>query len=271
MDCNTIFVCIEKVDYDALFKNSYVKDTLFFCKENTTKTTTDEYSGKYFMGEFATLEFFKPTTKAKFGENLNDIGIEFKTRKSNELERIVLDNSKNSFAKEQIYSAEDGTDSLWYTSIRSKQTKSNLEVSVLEYSPVYLEQLGFSKAQLNQEMSPEQYNKVVYQGNAYPRKFKSLQSVSIEINPKYSKYLKHIAQNFNFKMSENSMDCGDFTMYFHWNKMTQKTVLKNIVINLTDSVPEQEIRVSPNCTIFISDQTADIKFVTIQRTLFSTH
>ena len=37
MDCNTIFVCIEKDDYDALFKNSYIRDTLFFVKKAPLK------------------------------------------------------------------------------------------------------------------------------------------------------------------------------------------------------------------------------------------
>jgi hypothetical protein len=30
IDCNTIFVCIKQEDYTTLFKNSFVKDTLFF-------------------------------------------------------------------------------------------------------------------------------------------------------------------------------------------------------------------------------------------------
>ena len=76
MDCNTIFVCIKEKDFETLFDNSFVKDTLFFCQENTTKTVTDEYSGKYFMGEFATLEFLQPSKNNKFGDHLNDIGIE---------------------------------------------------------------------------------------------------------------------------------------------------------------------------------------------------
>jgi hypothetical protein len=36
-DCNTLFVCIAKDDFDALFSNSFVKDTLFFAKKTPLK------------------------------------------------------------------------------------------------------------------------------------------------------------------------------------------------------------------------------------------
>ena len=91
IDCNTLFVCIPAEDYTALFSNSFVKDTLFFCREESTKTNIDDYTGKYFIGEFATLEFLKPSDKNKFGDHLNDIGIEFKSRNIG-----ILDSLKNS-------------------------------------------------------------------------------------------------------------------------------------------------------------------------------
>ena len=115
-DCNTLFVCIPAEDYATLFSNSFVKDTLFFCKENTTKTTTDEYSGKYFMGEFATLEFLQPSKNNKFGDHLNDIGIEFKSRKIGVLDSIRDINSNVEI--EKVYLESDGKNYLWYDALQ---------------------------------------------------------------------------------------------------------------------------------------------------------
>jgi hypothetical protein len=64
IDCNTIFVCIKQEDYTTLFKNSFVKDTLFFCKENTTKTYNRRVFWEIFYGRICyTIEFLQPSKK----------------------------------------------------------------------------------------------------------------------------------------------------------------------------------------------------------------
>ena len=258
MDCNTIFVCIEKVDYDALFKNYYVKDTLFICKENTTKTTTDEYSGKYFMGEFATLEFLQPSKNNKFGDHLNDIGIEFKSRKIGVLDSIKDINSKVEI--EKVYLESDSKKHLWYDALKLKENKTNLEFSILEYSAEELKMLGFTDDEIKKTISPTDFNKIVYGNHKYPRKFKSLKSVWIEVNKDGEKYLKQMAKNFKFKINQNFVDCNDFIIYYKPNKKTDHTVIKEIEIILTESLTNKTLPISSNITLTILDNKAKFSF-----------
>lgn len=258
IDCNTLFVCIPAEDYTALFSNSFVKDTLFFCREESTKTNIDDYTGKYFIGEFATLEFLKPSDKNKFGDYLNDIGIEFKSRNIG-----ILDSLKNSNSNvdiEKVYIESDTEKYLWYDSLKLKKNKTNLEFYILEYSAEYLKQLGFSETQLLEDISPSKYNEIVYKNKAYPRKFKSFKSISIEVDSKGKKYLKQIAQQFKFKFYENFIDCKDFTIYYKLNKKIKNTILKNIEVNLTEPLSNKEIVLSKTITISISNKNAKIIF-----------
>ena len=258
MDCNTIFVCIKEKDFETLFDNSFVKDTLFFCQENTTKTVTDEYSGKYFMGEFATLEFLQPSKNNKFGDHLNDIGIEFKSRKIGVLDSIKDINSKVEI--EKVYLEADDKKYLWYDALQLKENKTNLEFSILEYSADELKRLGFTDDELKKTISPSDFNKIVYGNHKYPRKFKSIKSISLEVNSDGKKYLKEIAKNYKFKFNPNFVACNDFIIYYKLNKKSKFTQLKNIEINLTESLPKKEIAISETIEVSITDNHAKIIF-----------
>jgi hypothetical protein len=260
-DCNTLFVCIPAEDYAALFSNSFVKDTLFICKENTTKTATDEYSGKYFMGEFATLEFLQPSENNKFGDHLNDIGIEFKSRKIGLLDSIININSK--VENEKVYLESDGKKHLWYDALKLKEIKSNLEFSILEYSAEELKTLGFTDDEIKKTFSPTDFNKIVYGDTKYPRKFKSIKSITLEVNADGLNYLKQVAKEFHFKMTKNSIEYNGFTIEYSLNKNLPKTNLKNIEINLTEEFPNKTIEISSNITLSISNKTANLVFKTI--------
>ena len=258
-DCNTLFVCIPPEDYATLFSNSFVKDTLFICKENTTKTATDEYSGKYFMGEFATLEFLQPSKNNKFGDHLNDIGIEFKSRKIGLLDSIKGINSKVEI--EKVYLESDGKKHLWYDALKLKDNKTNLEFSILEYSAEELKMLGFTDDEIKKTISPTDFNKVVYGDHNYPRKFKSIKSITLEVNEIGLNYLKQLASNFDLSFNKNYIQCNDFRIYYKVKKKNDKTVLKTIEINLTESLPKKNINITSNIKLLVSNKTAQIEFL----------
>jgi len=200
IDCNTLFVCIPAEDYTALFSNSFVKDTLFVSKENTTKTSTDEYTGKYFIGEFATIEFLLPSRNNKFGDHLNDIGIEFKSRKIGILDSIKDINSKVEI--EKVYIESDTEKHLWYDALKLKENKTNLEFSILEYSAEELKMLGFTDDEIKKSISPTDFNKIVYGNHKYPRKFKSIKSIELEVNEPGLNYLKQVASTSDFRINK---------------------------------------------------------------------
>ncbi len=259
-DCNTIFVCIENKDYAALFENSFVKDTLFICKENTTNTATDQYTGKYFIGEFATIELMQPSKSNKFGDHLHDIGIEFKTRKRGDLVLLKNQTKPNLFKVEGVTLKDENKDYLWYNTLMYKNTPSNLEISMLEYSHEYLEMLGFTKDEIAKEITPDFFNKVVYDGKKYPRMFQSIKSIVVEVNKDTEAYLKKTAKAFHYKITDKAIFCNDFTIYYQMKKNFKKTLLKSIEINLKESNPDKKISISPNINIHISKNIGRINF-----------
>jgi hypothetical protein len=258
IDCNTIFICIKEEDYTALFSNSFVKDTLFVSKENTTKTSTDEYTGKYFIGEFATIEFLQPSRNNKFGDHLNDIGIEFKSRKIGILDRIKDINSKVEI--EKVYIESDTEKHLWYDALKLKENKTNLEFSILEYSAEELKMLGFTDDEIKKSISPTDFNKIVYGNHKYPRKFKSIKSIKIEVNDEGLKYLKQVSKAFHLKMNKNSIYSNGFTLYYSINKNLTKTKLKNIKLSLIENLNSKKIKLSANITISVSKDVATLEF-----------
>lgn len=260
VDCNTLFVCISQADYQQLFTTSYFKDSIFLCKEITTTTTTDTYTGKYCIGEFATLEFFQPSENKKFGENLNDLGIEFKTRKEGDLVLIKNKITSKQYFVDKVFLDEVDQKFLWYSVLKQKKNPTNFEISILEYSPEYLRTLGFTLEEIKQEITPTAYNKVVYNNVKYPRKFKSIQSITVEVNRKGLKYLKKLAKVMHYKISKHAINCLGFTINYIRNKNTPNTLLKNIEINLTEQLIAKNVAISPNIMLTIKDKTANLKF-----------
>jgi hypothetical protein len=259
IDCNTIFICIKEEDYTALFSNSFVKDTLFVSKENTTKTSTDEYTGKYFIGEFATIEFLQPSRNNKFGDHLNDIGIEFKSRKIGVLDSIKDINSKVEI--EKVYIESDTEKHLWYDALKLKENKTNLEFSILEYSAEELKMLGFTDDEIKKSISPTDFNKIVYGNHKYPRKFKSIKSIELEVNELGLNYLKQVASTSDFRINKKFIQCNDFRIYYKLKKKLAQTVLKHIEIDLTENLPKKSINISSSIKLLISNKTAQIEFL----------
>jgi hypothetical protein len=259
IDCNTIFICIKEEDYTALFSNSFVKDTLFVSKENTTKTSTDEYTGKYFIGEFATIEFLLPSRNNKFGDHLNDIGIEFKSRKIGVLDSIKDINSKVEI--EKVYIESDTEKHLWYDALKLKENKTNLEFSILEYSAEELKMLGFTDDEIKKSISPTDFNKIVYGNHKYPRKFKSIKSIELEVNEPGLNYLKQVASTSDFRINKKFIQCNDFRIYYKLKKKLAQTVLKHIEIDLTENLPKKSINISSSIKLLVSNKTAQIEFL----------
>jgi len=259
IDCNTIFICIKEEDYTALFSNSFVKDTLFVSKENTTKTSTDEYTGKYFIGEFATIEFLQPSRNNKFGDHLNDIGIEFKSRKIGVLDSIKDINSKVEI--EKVYIESDTEKHLWYDALKLKENKTNLEFSILEYSAEELKMLGFTDDEIKKSISPTDFNKIVYGNHKYPRKFKSIKSIELEVNEPGLNYLKQVASTSDFRINKKFIQCNDFRIYYKLKKKLAQTVLKHIEIDLTENLPQKSINISSSIKLLVSNKTAQIEFL----------
>jgi hypothetical protein len=177
--------------------------------------------------------------------------------------RQVLDSIKDINPKveiEKVYLESDAKKHLWYDALKLKENKTNFEFSILEYSAEELKMLGFTDDEIKKTMSPTDFNKIVYGDHKYPRKFKSLKSVWIEVSKEGEKYLKQMAKNFKFQINQNFVDCNGFNIYYKLNKKTDHTVIKDIEINLTETLANKTLQISSNIILTILDNTAKLSF-----------
>jgi hypothetical protein len=120
--------------------------------------------------------------------------------------------------------------------------------------------LGFTDDEIKKSISPTDFNKIVYGNHKYPRKFKSIKSIKIEVNDEGLKYLKQVSKAFHLKMNKNSIYSNGFTLYYSINKNLTKTKLKNIKLSLIENLNSKKIKLSANITISVSKDVATLEF-----------
>lgn len=254
-DLNTIFVTIDSDSYSKLFENSFVKDTLFLCKNNSTSTDKEDYTGKYLIGNAATIEFFSPKNTTATGDTFGDVGIEFKTRKINQLH--LFENGKTK--TDTTFFTTDSLKIAWYKSLTLDLPSPHLEVSLLEYQKEYLSYLGFSEAEINTEMTYDTYNSILSGGKKYPRKFNSIKAIEVVLNPKELNYLKKSIENLGGTANYSKLQLNGTFIYYHLSNKEHFRI-KKITIDLTEAVPSKTIIISKNIKINTKDKIAEIQF-----------
>ena len=239
VDLNTIFVTIDVESYTKLFENSFVKDTLFICKSGTTSTNKEDYSGKYLIGNSATIEFFSPMNTSFTGDTFGDAGIEFKTRKLNQLQLFKSENTKTEITSVTY----DSIKLPWYESLTLKLPSPHFEISLLEYQKKYLLDLGFTETQINSEMSYSEYNSIISGGKKYPRKFNKITAVEFDLEKNEFDYLKKTLLTFGAKLKNKTFVINNVIIKCTIKKREHFRV-KKIEISLLENVKNKKIIIS---------------------------
>jgi len=265
LDCNTIFVCIDSLSYATLFDNLFIRDTLFICREQQTTTSNDSYIGKYAIGKAATLEFFKPVpTSDKNGDKPGDAGIEFKTRKLNDLATytqkatdkklsVKTDTTKTDTAENKFIN--------WYRTLEINDSAASaaFSISLLEYDKEYLTFLGFTDTEIQTEMTYEQYNTLLSGGKKYPKAFNAIESVSVLLNKEELHYLKQNALLMGWKGKHRKIMGNHFSIHYKLKNNAQFHV-SAIHLSLTQPFPTRTINISSQLKLKINGNTAVLRF-----------
>ena len=261
-DCNTVFVCIDAATYQKLFTNTYLKDTIFIGKETSIATNDNAYTGKYAIGQMATIEFFKPTSIDKLGNHLYDWGIEFKTRGTDDLALIHQNAQKLHMQVDTVTTIlQDGDTSLpWYQSLTLSQKKSNYELSILEYQKSYLNFLGFTKEEIDSPMSFDYFNSTLSNGKKYPRQFKNISSITVVVDSAALRQLKQYCLLNNMKATTNAFFKDDFVLKYQLVQHTKKIYLKKIELNLLTKQPKRTINIDNKVLFNVNNTLCSIVF-----------
>lgn len=255
LDLNTVFVTIDTDSYSKLFENTFVKDTLFICRNNTTSTNKEEYSGKYLIGKSATIEFFTPMNATATGDTFGDAGIEFKTRTINQLQ--FFENTKTK--TDTTFFRTDSLKIPWYKNLSISLPSPHLQVSLLEYQKEYLNYLGFPEEEIITEMTYDRYNSILSGGKKYPRKFNSIKAIELEIDTHEKEYLVESIKNLGGTAKNGKLLLNGMVITYHVSE-TEGFRVKKISIDLTESVPKKTIVISNNIIIKTIAKTAEIQF-----------
>lgn len=259
-DFHTIFTCIDSVTYAHLLLNTYLTDTLCIGRENSEHTSSDSYTGKYLIGEGATLEFFCPHSSAKFGDHFGDCGIEFKTRKLGVLSSLFASASNaNIPTSTNLTNLESATAPLpWYQTLSIDTGKFSF--SVLEYQAAYLKSLGFTEQTLTQAFTPASFMAYLSKGRAYPRQFKGVSEIALTVNQAALLALQHFAFLNGCTPITNGFSKDLLTIRYTLVDSNPAFPLKQITLLLKDAQPPRSIEVSNHLRIEISGTQAKFYF-----------
>jgi len=261
-DCNTIFICIDSVSYQQLFTNTFIKDTIFFCRENSTTTADDHYQGKYAIGKAATLEFFRPTEQHKQGDHFGDLGIEFKTRKPGQLDIVMKQAATLTIAVDTATTYLDNEDGRlpWYNTLSVKHSPGAVEMSMIEYQPAYLQYMGFSDSEINRVMTYAYFNNKLSNGRKYPRKFNQFKSAAVQITNSQLEYIQQFASLNNMQHGKGCFYNANFTLYYTIVKQATAFPLTRIEISLTQKMKQRFTKISDHISLQVKDNTSIISF-----------
>ena len=259
-DFNTFFVCIDSVTYKQLYQSKYLKDTLFICREQEEETNTGTYTGKYLIGESATLEFFQPKNTHQLGDNFGDWGIEFKTRKINILDQLIKKSNSLKFPIDTSTTTvtQDSLQISWYKSISLKN--SNNELSILEYQTDYLKSLGFTDSQINQSMTFKEFNRILSNGRKYPRQFSMVTYIKLYADKNLIDRLQKFAKLNNCQKDKNTFTNGETTIEFIEVQKMPKFPIKEIGFSLINDQIYHYEKISNNLDIKILGKKANFIF-----------
>lgn len=259
-DFNTFFVCIDTLTYSQLFQSRYVRDTLFLCREIQQETNADSYVGKYLIGESATIEFFQPKESNQLGDHYGDWGIEFKTRKINDLDIFIK--------KSQLFTVNVDTSTnttildslpiLWYKTLGFKTSKN--ELTILEYQAEYLQNLGFTKTQINKSMTFKEYNSILSQGKKYPRQFTMITYVKLFADKKLIENLQNFATLNNYRKIKNGFSNNETLIEYEEVISVPEFPIQRLDVSLLNTQKYRMVEISKNLSIKTEGKKASFIF-----------
>ncbi len=259
-DFNTFFVCIDSVTYKQLYQSKYLKDTLFICREQEEETNAGTYTGKYLIGESATLEFFQPKNTHQLGDNFGDWGIEFKTRKINILDQLIKKSNSLKFSIDTFTTTvtQDSLQISWYKSLSLKS--SNNELSILEYQTDYLKSLGLTDSQINQSMTFKEFNGILSNGKKYPRQFSMVTYIKLYADKNLIDRLQKFAKLNNCQKVKNTFTNGVTTIEYIEVQNLPKFPIQEIGFSLINNQIYHYEKISDNLDIKILGKKANFIF-----------
>ena len=259
---NHVYIFLDTVTYNNLFNSSFLSDTVGTCGAHEVKTTDQEYSGKYLLGEEGYLEFFP--IKEVNDSTLDFLGLGFITFRSGDIWKIQNEWKKHTsqpILTDTTFFDNKGISESWYYYIEMapKDTNKTISVWLMENTPEHMKKSGFSDSDLNEEITWGAYARKRPKSEVYTKLLKGITSARISIGSDRLDFLQEVMEGFGlqkhgstFSNQHVSIEC-DVKPDPIWR-------IQTITFELRQDVPYRKLIISDNLVLELEGKSAVFTF-----------
>ncbi len=260
---NHVIIFLDTITYHDLLNSSFLSDTVGNCSAQAVKTTDQEYSGKYLLGEEGYLEFFliKEEDTVPFGA----VELGFITFHTGDIWKIRDEWQKH--ATQTIWSDTTIVDnngikaSICYTiDLEPRDTSESMPcwVWLLEYTPEEMKRAGYSDSDLKEEISWGNYWKM-RKGEVYTKLLNRITSVKISVGSDRIDFLQEIMEGFGLKKTGSNFS-NQYVNIACDVKPDPVWRIQTVTFELKQDVPYRKLIISDNLTLELEGKTAVFTF-----------
>ncbi len=254
---NHVYIVLDSITYSQLFEPAIISEKLGNIKTSTHTTTTDSWSGKYLYGKNGYFEFF--STKSYAGAVLGDCGLGFMTYKSNDIlkvEKNWKENSSDFIEKDTSFYIADKIPQPWFYSINimRKDSVQPLSIWLMENTTEHLTSTGFTGEQIKKEIKWQDFIERKTK-EIFTKLFDKVRSIELSVNKKEYEFLNNSLIGFGFQKNGNVYFNNQVKIIYSINDNIPAW-LKTVETELSETLPESNIKISNNLIVHINGNKA---------------
>lgn len=261
---NHVYIYLDTVTYNNLFNSSFLCDTVGNYGTHAVKTTDQEYSGKYLLGDEGYLEFFLTDENDSIPSGA--VGLGFITFRSGDIWKILNEWQKHTtqtiWIDTTFVDSNGIKESIYYSiGIIPKDTTEDMPVWVwlMEYTPEHMKKAGFSDSDLKEEITWGTYYRQLHKSNPFMKLLKGITSVKISVSSDRIDFLQEIIEGFGLKKT------GSIYSNKHVNitcdiKPDPVWKIQKVTFELKQYIPYRKLIISDNLLLELEGKYAVFTF-----------
>jgi hypothetical protein len=260
-----IFFCIDSVTYQNLFKSDFISKTFAYCSESSGKTTTDSWTGKYFLGRRSYIEVFSVNDKKPqpaLGDKFGDAAIVFRTKKPGDIHKIdseIKAGKHDTHLELMKYESDGKTIPFNYNLYLSNVTLQEVfRPYVEEFTTDFLKLCGFSESDIKEGITPEQFGEK-RRGRKYEKLFDNIEKIELILRREEFDYLAATLKYLGFTQIGNRFSNGSLEINCALQQ-NRTYKLKAIHFTLLSKAENTRIEISKNLTFKANGATGSFEF-----------
>lgn len=260
-----VFFCVDSATYQNLLNSDFIAKTFAYCRESSSKTTTDSWTGKYLVGRQSYIEVFEVNDKkAKpgLGDKFGDASIVFRTKKPDDIQKIdarIRADKRDTHLELMKYESDGKTipfnNNLYLTNIALQEV---FRPYVEEFTPGFLKLCGFNEREIEAGVTAEQFGEK-RRGKKYEKLYDNIKKIELTLTRQEFEYLAESLKYFGFSKAGDQFTNGELEIACSIQQNRQYK-LKAIHFSLRDKTDDTNVEISKSLTFKASGMTASFEF-----------